>query len=129
MGYDLLTARDPMGSVAGSDAHDSGEGRMTPISVLASMLSPTATVQHDAQGFDGGSMMSVSSKDTVSRHAKDFDAVSPSSLQLLLRENAAPAFIGRDSSLSPNPTGTNIQAHSHDSELKPRGDHVEQGPC
>ena len=129
MDYEVLTARDPMGSVARSDAHDSGEGRMTPISMLASMLLPTATVQHDAQSFDGVLMSPVSSKDTVPRHAKDLDAVSPSSLQLLLRENAAPAFIGEDSSLFPNPTGTNIQAHSHDSELKPRGDHVEQGPC
>ena len=99
MGYERLTAQDP------------------------------AIIQHDAQSFNSVLMTPVSPKDAVPRHAKDLDVVSPSSLQLLLRENAAPAFIGEDSSLFPNPTGTNIQAHSHDSELKPRGDHVEQGPC
>ena len=128
MSYDLLTARDPMGSVAGSDAQDSGEVRMTPIPILASMLPPTATVPHDAQGFDRVEMTRSPPTETVLRHARDLDGVSSSSLQSLLRESAAPAFIGEDSSLVPNPTCTNIQAHSHDSELEPRGDHVERGP-
>ena len=127
MGYDLLTARNPMGSVAGSDAQDSGEVRMSPISILASISSPTATVPHDAQSFDGLAMTPVSSMETVPRHARDLDGVSSSSLQSLLRESAAPAFIGEDSSLVPNPTCTNIQAHSHGSELEPRGDDVERG--
>ena len=48
--------------------------------------------------------------------------------QFLLRESSVSAFIGESSSLVSNPTCTNIQAHSHDSELEPRGDHVEQGP-
>ena len=80
------------------------------------MLSPTATVQHDAQGFDGVAMMPVSSKDIVSHLT----------MQTLLRESAAPAFIGEDSSLVSNPTCTNIQAYSYGSELEPRGDHVER---
>ena len=128
MGYDLLTARDPMGSIAGSDAQDSGEVRMTSMSILASMLLPKAIVPHDAQGFDRVEMTRSPPTDTVPRHARDLDGVSPSSLQSLLRESAAPAFIGEDSSLVPNPTCTNIQARSHGSELEPRGDHVEQGP-
>ena len=126
MGYDLLTARDPIGSVAGSDAHDSGEVQITPTSILASMLSPTATVQHDAQGFDGVAMMPVSSTDTVlPRHAREIYGDSLSllqshlTMQTLLRESAAPAFIGEDSSLVPNPTCTNIHAYSYGSELEP----------
>ena len=125
MDYDLL----PMGSVAGSDAQDSGEvRRMTPISILASISSPTATVPHDAQSFDGVSLTRFPHTETVPHYARDLDGVSPSSWQFLLRESSAPAFIGESSSLVSNPTCTNIQAHSHDSELEPRGDHVERGP-
>jgi len=128
MDYDLLAAQNPMGSVAGSDAQDSGEVRMTLISISPSTLSPTATVPHDAQDFDGVSLTRFPPTETVPHYARDLEAVSPSSWQFLLRESSAPAFIGESSSLVSNPTCTNIQAHSHDSELEPRGDHVERGP-
>ena len=80
----------------------------------ATVPDDAATVPHDAQSSDGLEMK--------------VGGVCPSSLQSLLRESAAPAFIGEDSNLDPNPTCTNIQARSHGSELEPRGDHVERGP-
>ena len=90
----------------------------------------TGTVPRDAQSDHGIWMTPVRSIVTVPRYARDLDGISPASLQLLLRESAAPAFMGEGSSLVPkaNPTRTNIHAHPRHSELEPRRGHVEQGP-
>ena len=112
---------DQMISADGSDAQSSGGIWMPP-------LSSAATVPRDAQGVDGIRMTPVSSTVTARRYARDLDGISPSSWQLLLRESAAPAFMGEGLSLVPKPTRTNIHAHPRHSELEPRGGHVEQGP-
>ena len=73
-------------------------------------------------------MTPVPSTVAIPRYARDSDGMSPSSLQLLFRESAAPAFMGEGLSLVPKPTRTNIHAHPRHSELEPGGGHVEQGP-
>ena len=83
------------------------------------------------QGLDGIRLVPAQASvapATVPRYTQGLDGDSYSSLQSLLRESTAPAFVGEGPSLVPNPTCTNIQAHSRRSELKPRGGHVEQGP-
>ena len=110
---------DHTGPTDGSDAQGSGGSWMAPV--------PSAvTVPRDAQEPDGIRMTPVPSTVTIPRYARDLDGISSSSLQLLLRESTAPAFIGEGSSLVPDPTSTNIHAHACHSELEPRGGHVEQ---
>ena len=100
-------------------AQGSDGSRMAPV--------PSAvTIPRDAQEPDGIRMTPVPATATVPRYARDLDGISSSSLQLLLMESAAPAFIGEGSSLVPDPTCTNIHAHACHSELEPRGGHVEQ---
>ena len=88
-----------MASVDESDAQRLDGIWMTPVSSVA-------TVPRDVQHFDGTRTTPVSSTVTVPRYARDLDGVSPASLQLLLRETAAPAFIGEGLSHVPNPTRT-----------------------
>ena len=131
-----------MGSVDGSDVQSSGSIWMTPVPSSATVphdaqnlddpdsiwmmpVPSSATVPLDAQNSDG---TPVSSTVTVPRYARDLDGISPSSLKLLLRESAAPAFMGEGLSLFPKPTRTNIHPHPRHSELEPRRGHVEQGP-
>ena len=86
-----------------------------------------ATFPRDAQDSDRIRMTPVPAPAaTVPRYARDLDGISSSSLQLLLRESAAPAFIGEGTSLVPNPMSTNLHTLSCHSELEPRGGHVEQ---
>ena len=76
---DALLSGD-MGLEDGSYGQHSDGIRLTPVS-------PMATVPRDAQNLDR-------IRTTLPPDVRDLDGVSPSSLQLLLRETAAPAFIG-----------------------------------
>ena len=115
------THSDHMVSADGRDAQSSDGTWMPPV------LS-TGRVSRDALDDHGIWMTPTRSIVTVPRCARDLDGISPASLQLLLRESAAPAFMGEGSSLCPKPTRTNIHAHPRHSELEPRRGHVEQGP-
>ena len=100
---------DQMISADGSEAQSSGGIWMPP-------LSSAATVPRVAQDVDGIRMTPVSSTVTVRRYARDLDGISPSSWQLLLRESAAPAFMGEGLSLVPKPTRTNIHTRASPSQ-------------
>ena len=100
---------DQMSSADGSEALSSGGIWMPP-------LSSTVSVPRDAQDFDRIRMTPVSSTVTVPRYSRDLDGISPSSLQLLLRESAAPAFMGEGLSLVPKPTCTNIHTRASPSQ-------------
>ena len=100
---------DHMISADGSEAQSSGGIWMTP--VLSAV-----TVPRDAQDYDGTRMTPVSSTVTVPRYARDLDGISPSSLQLLLRESAAPAFMGERLSLVPKPTRSKQHTHASPSQ-------------
>ena len=98
-----------MVSADGSGAQSSDGTWMPPVF-------STGTVPRDAQDVDGIRMTPVSSTVTVPRYARDLDGISPSSWQLLLRESAAPAFMGEGLSLVPKPTRTNIHTRASPSQ-------------